>query len=126
MLPLGSSHWLCRPWSPCSCQNHLHHFSYSLSTSYSLHHFAHSQQSQCRCGSHMAHRDSTWHTKHNGLGMHVQASDDHGNDPTSYVLLNLCMVYMFKGMEELSQVSPDWLCTRWLVWEWTGSPSLMI
>jgi hypothetical protein len=54
----------------------------------------------------MVHRDSAWRARHNDLGMHVQASDGRGNDPTSCVLLNLCMVYMLKGMEELTRVPP--------------------
>jgi hypothetical protein len=48
----------------------------------------------------MAHRDYTYGARHNDLGMHVHASDGHGNDPTSCVLLNLCMIYMLKGIEE--------------------------
>jgi hypothetical protein len=100
MSPMGSSHWLCRSWYPCFHPNHLHHFPYSLSTSYTLHHSTHSHQSHWWCGSHMAHRDSTWRARHNDLGMHVQASDGRDNVPTSCVLLNLCMVYMLKGIEE--------------------------
>jgi hypothetical protein len=108
MSPLDSSHLLCRPWFPCSHQNYLHHFSYSLSTYYSLHHSTHRRQSLVTTDVVLVWRIETLPGVHDKIIWECMFRPQMviGNDPISCVLLNLCMVYMLKGLEELSLVPP--------------------